>query len=324
MRAEIRSLQANLRNIPAYAAVYSQEEEICIKNDDVTGQKKIMKSREEVCDLEFIAFAVGLCAILEPYAKCSLDVQGHKLHPIYIPSKVDLLTTELEKLQECIWRDKNLEMAGIGNPKEIIDNLKQGKYIPYVSRGAKNVAAKRYNSENTHERIFESQLSDLGELNIDNISASSYNKLKFSDINTGNVGIVYDEEKLERVEKELQKIVESLLEHLEERVKIPEYLLKSNEAFVNISDWYGIVINEDANDIQGLLESKIINIINNLPSRHNEVFRQNIEDIQVGYVIYLKFTMAKCERGNFLPKTNYKEFLEYAKEKDITQDIEDF
>ena len=44
-----------------------------------------------------------------------------------------------------VWSDKNLKLAGIGNPKKLIENLVDGKFKCEVSNNVKIAAARRLN-----------------------------------------------------------------------------------------------------------------------------------------------------------------------------------
>ena len=65
VRAELRSIQAMLRNLPAFIRIYANEEEICMRNGDLTLQKEYKAAREQLSNMQFICFSVGLLQILE-------------------------------------------------------------------------------------------------------------------------------------------------------------------------------------------------------------------------------------------------------------------
>ena len=55
-RAELRSIQTLLRNIPTFEHIYAVEDEICRNNLDMRGQKEAKRMQEMVSDPEFLKF----------------------------------------------------------------------------------------------------------------------------------------------------------------------------------------------------------------------------------------------------------------------------
>ena len=85
VRAELRSIQTYLRNLPALGVVYGREVEECARTFDARGQKEAEKHLEEIRDPETIALAVGICQLLESYAQVSLDGQSLSTSPSRVP-----------------------------------------------------------------------------------------------------------------------------------------------------------------------------------------------------------------------------------------------
>ena len=75
VRAELRSLQAYLRNIPVFYTILGKEILECYESHDTTCQKLAQKRQDEISSTSHLLFAIGLCQILECYAKTSLNAQ---------------------------------------------------------------------------------------------------------------------------------------------------------------------------------------------------------------------------------------------------------
>lgn len=304
VRAELRSIQALFRNIPLYAAICSKEEEVCLKNSDVTGQSIQMKERENICNGKFIAFGTGLAQILEVYAKCSLDVQNAQLHPSQCPEKLNDLISYLENLLEWKWSNEDLKMAGIGNPSKIISNLRSGLYKPFVSDGAKIQAARQQNTNNKQFKMLQSSLASLGEIQLCEDEDEIYAKMKKEDIVEGEVPIIFTEESLKVVESRLQSIVQGLIDSFQKRVTVPAYIEKSKEAFVAL-DWYDKEMTTDEE-----IQSKISEVLESIISTRKSDFEECIEEIVPGYKVYLMFTKENTEKEDFSAAKNYKQFCQ--------------
>lgn len=96
VRAELRSLQTYLRNIPTLAAIYSKEVEDCAKNLDITNQRIAEKLLNRITEPKDISFAIGLCQILEEYSSLSISAQDILTSPSEVPGLVRKLEKTLE------------------------------------------------------------------------------------------------------------------------------------------------------------------------------------------------------------------------------------
>ena len=68
------------------------------------------------------------------------------MFPTTIAEKFINFQFRLVHLEEkWAWSDKNLKLAGIGNPKKLIENLVDGKLKCEVSNNVKIAAARRLN-----------------------------------------------------------------------------------------------------------------------------------------------------------------------------------
>ena len=83
-----------------------------------------------------------MCEILEDYSEISLAGQNLLVFPATVAEKCENFRTRLENLKEN-WVRRDLKIAGIGNPKKLIDNLINGKFKCEVSQNVKIAAARR-------------------------------------------------------------------------------------------------------------------------------------------------------------------------------------
>ena len=143
-RAELRSIKTFLRNLPVIYNIQAEAIQECSDNFDATGQKEATNKLNQLADPSMISFAIGMCEILEDYSELSLAGQDLLMFPATVAEKCESFRTRLENLKEnWVWRDKDLKLAGIGNPKKLIDNLIDGKYKCEVSQNVKIAAARR-------------------------------------------------------------------------------------------------------------------------------------------------------------------------------------
>ena len=269
---------------------------------DITGQKDAKGKREELCNLEFVSFAVGLAQILEGYAACSLEVQNFKLLPTQCPEKLRQLRSYLQNLATWKWVDKDLRLAGVGNPAEIMSTLRNGKFSPAVSKGAKNYAAKHHKAEQLFQEQRHSELSYLGEIIISN-EFESQTDITSETIQCGEIFFEFSEVGLNGVEKKLEALVESLLKSLDSRVDIPDLWIKAEQAFINIS-WFS---EETVDDV---LKEKICDILEQLKSFNKSKYEECIEEISLGYRIFLKHASQMTETASMPLSNVYKSFCQ--------------
>lgn len=316
-RAEIRSIQALLRNLPTFSAMYGSEEELCRKNGDITGQKESQKNREAASDQDFIALAVGLAQILEPYAKCSLDVQNVKLQPTSAPGVLRELDESLKELTEWKWRDMDLKFSGIGNPSKIIQNLRDGHYKVHLSKGIKVETAKRRNIAIRNEADIARKLSELGEIDF-LPDGCEENLLQKDDIDEGDIVVEFSDERLQITEMKLQGIVSSILDSFKVRVQIPEDLKQAEEMFENI-EWYERVKSDKK------IREKLLQLIGKMNTQRVDEFEENVNEIVDGYKIYLHHTSQEKLNDNYTTlANNYKKFCRLYSDIESTAAFRDF
>ena len=107
------------------ALVYAIEVEEYYNARMNTEQRAAEKAYNQVADVRFIVFAIGVCQILEGYAKVSVSVQDMKLHPSSVPQILEELCDSLEKMsQSWYWEQNKLNMAGIGCPYDLVKEIK--------------------------------------------------------------------------------------------------------------------------------------------------------------------------------------------------------
>ena len=74
-RAELRSIQTFLRNLPVFYNIQAQAIQESSDNFDATGQKEATIKLNQLSDPSMISFAIGMCEILEDYSELSLAGQ---------------------------------------------------------------------------------------------------------------------------------------------------------------------------------------------------------------------------------------------------------
>ena len=212
IRAELRCIQTFLRNLPVFVHIQEQEVEKLSKIQDLAGMKKAESQLKELKDPNNIAFAVGLCDLLNDYADLSLVGQDILKFPSTVSSRYETLKQRLSELgKKWVWRDENLEMAEIGNPKEIIDNLYKGKYKCEVSRNVKNATARRLNVGIKENNRINAEMSKLNKESLEN----QHDLILPEDIVEGEFSVI-PKNKLIIVKKRLRKLSINILTSMEE------------------------------------------------------------------------------------------------------------
>ena len=284
VRSLLRAIETYLRNLPTYVAINSSEMVMCCRQKDVTGQKEVLKVIDELTNPSTISLAIGLCQILEEYSRVSLDGQNLQTSPSRIPLVVENLEIILRKWSETwTWAEKELKLAGIGEPKSQIENLKKGFYQPHITKGVKISAANKINSQRSHDRKVQAILKELGDENEisdikDNISAE--------DVKIEKIPIIdCTDELLQKTENKLTKVCKELLKNLELRLDIPSYLTHGRKAFVE-TKWFDL--RQDENEAKQIISD----LLDSLPQGINKLdeFKRNIVKIDYGYLTYLKFS----------------------------------
>ena len=136
VRSVLRGLGSGLRNLPTMAMVFQEEYELAaleMRNSDAKVFKIKLDSLKEP---KTILEAVGVCQLLEIYAKTSLEAQETGHCPTQVWRRVIEAEAELVALADkWEWSEKELTKASLESPKVILDRLKtEGKYVPKLKR----------------------------------------------------------------------------------------------------------------------------------------------------------------------------------------------
>ena len=225
VRAELRSLQTYLRNIPTLAIIYGREQDLCARNCDNTGQKEAERSLKQIQNAEDIAFAIGLCQILEEYASVSLAGQSIKTTPSEVPKITSKLEKSLDNLANSwTWAATPLEMGGIGTPINLISEMKAGEYTPYISENVRICVAKKLNASIAHENKLNDILSSLEESDV----TQPKDEIPNEDISAGSIAILdFSQDTCKAVEKKLEKIAVDVRQEIG-KIKVPEHLVEGS------------------------------------------------------------------------------------------------
>ena len=284
VRAELRSLQTYLRNIPTLAIIYGREQDLCARNCDITGQKEAERFFKQIQNAEDIAFAIGLCQLLEEYASVSLAGQSIKTTPSEIPGITSKLKKSLDNLANSwTWTATPLEMGGIGIPMNLISEMKAGEYTPYISDNVRICAAKKLNASIAHENKINDILFSLEESDV----TQPKDEVPNEDISAGSIAILdFSPDTCKAVEKKLEKIAGDVLQEFEQ-IKVPEHLVEGSRTFSEI-DWY---LNENSTeDKTKAATDQIESLLSSFPTGVSRIdnFRDDIESIVEGYEAYLR------------------------------------
>ena len=222
VRAELRSVQTYLRNLPALGIIYGREVEECARTFDARGQKEAERHLEDIRNPETIALAVGICQILESYAQVSLDGQSLSTSPSTVPSIIknlkDTLRTSAEKWE---WQTESLKLSQIGVPLELFQQLKDGEYKPHLTDNMKLCAAKRLNASRQHEN----KMQEIFAAQEDEDIYTVREDIPVDEVSAGTLPVEgFDAGRCASVESKLSDIAETIWNQLEDNVQIPDYL----------------------------------------------------------------------------------------------------
>ena len=206
IRAELRSIQAFLRNLPTFCHILEQEIQSCEESGDLTSKQKAEAQLKRLRNPKMIAYAVGLCEILDDYAQLSLVGQDFMLFPSTIASVYEAFCCRLKKLSETwVWRNQDLKFAGISKPKEIIDNLASGTFKCEVSEKVKIAAARRMNINIKEKNRINAEMAELADEALENLQNDL---IKPENINEGEVLVICDPSSIKDIGKQVMKIVQ--------------------------------------------------------------------------------------------------------------------
>ena len=155
-------------------------------------------------------------------------------------------------------------MAGIGCPKFLVENLINGKYEPYISKGTKTKAAIRINLNHQAARMFCLCNEDNGEFSdrdyvVQNVSAS--------DIKIGSIPVsIISDTEFKTVQLDLQNICQAIITHFNRRFTDTSPLLTA------IQTAYGSPSISETDTFANSSLENISQIIENIPGQKRECF----------------------------------------------------
>lgn len=211
VRSLLRGLSSGLRNLPTMAMIFEEEYELAVTELRNTDAKAYRKKLQALKSPKNILEAVGVCALLEIYAKASLEAQHSKHFPSQVWKRIKAAEAELEKLsQEWEWSEGELRKAGLEAPKKIVDRLKaEAKYIPQLK---KNQVVRRQQEMRESGRLQEGQkVDDLFEEDEQVVPLAG--ELVLEEMTTDEV--------IQQVEKELRSYAKSILLEFKKRLVQP-------------------------------------------------------------------------------------------------------
>ena len=176
-----------------------------------------------------IAFAIGLCEILDDYAQLSLTGQDLMIFPSTVTSMYKSFHCRLENLSvKWVWGNETLRYAGIGKPKDIIDSLVKGIYKCEVSENVKIAAARRMNVKIKDKNRINAEMVELLGETLENLQEDLKRP---KDITEGEFQVNDSSSSIEEAEIQLMKMCKDILKCLEKRIKIPNLISLAENAF---------------------------------------------------------------------------------------------
>jgi hypothetical protein len=239
---------------------------------DNTGAKQAMLMQNKISDPEFIAITVGIAQLLEEYAEVSLDGQNLRFFPTSVMESVNTHMKQLRSLSDkWAWNSNPLKLAGIGCPKNIIQDLKDGFYRPFVSPGSIRHSQIKHNTTLDFQKqmqldigIPEDEVQDLLTWEViaplNEYGAGSFPVEGFTD----DVAL--------SVEDKLQKAARKLCDSFEQRFVKGECLDSAHAAF-------------SVSACNGNYELLIKEVLDNIPGPNQDIFV--FEEVILGYTLYV-------------------------------------
>ena len=203
-------------------------------------------------------------------------------------------------------------MSGIGCPKSLVENLKNGKYEPHISQGAKTKAAIRINLNHQAARMFSlcdeddnSEYSDRDYV-VNNVSAC--------DIKIGSIPVsIISDTELKTVELDLQNICQDIITHFNNRFPDTSLLMTAIQtAYGNPPD-----TDSDTDTLANSSKANISQIIKNIPGQKRECFEDSKSEIISEHLRFLTFwaDYLKKNQNNTSADTSLEEiYRHYFKE----------
>ena len=297
VRAQLRANQAFFRNLPALYQVVANEVNYSAKIGNLTKQKQAQRELDSLTSSENLAFGIGLCQILEKYANASLNIQNLSLFPTSVETTVNKVMSDLKKWSsKWEWESENLKLAGIGHPSELIANLEIGCYTSFVSKNAKQAAAKKINIPRRENLRIEKTLKNNPEnlFEMEDLFNSETTEIEINDIENGEVPVTgFDLEARHSVEKKLESLCLKLFNIFKERVKIPQMFTAASQAFDSqMTHWY-LLEEIDENSQTEKLRSQLQNLISEVKGPYAEYFQETIESCLIGYEMFLRHSVSE-------------------------------
>ena len=211
IRSVLRCLQAFLRNLPTFAVACGLNMVEAASDYDNATHKALEVQYKKLTNGHMIAFAVGIAQILEIYSAASLSFQDIHLMACTIPDTYKKLEEEIQKLSlNWEWKDEDLKLAGIGNPSKIILNLKDGKYVPYLTKNVKVAAVRRINAKAKQQQEYATYLENVGETAFTDIQ----DDISEEDVIPGEIAIEnFSDDHLNVNIRKLQDLAEDILKY---------------------------------------------------------------------------------------------------------------
>ena len=157
--------------------------------------------------------------------------------------------------KEWVWSEEYLKLSGIGSPKLLVEDIKKGQYIPYVS-----AESRKRNPFLSDKRIPESEIGSYEEVDLFEEDPS----LEFA----GSMLVVGDfDVEGTKVKKKLENICSTLMEQWNWRQEKTTLQTATIKAFQKPI--------EPCESIEGffhLMEQNLQGVIDCLPSHHAEMF----------------------------------------------------
>ena len=297
VRAQLRGNQAFFRNLPTLYQIIDAEVKHFKKTGNTAKQLEAEAELTSLSDPENIAFGIGISQILESYAAVSLDVQNLSHFPTSVESSIRLLRSVLERWSfKWEWKTENLNLSGIGNPSDLIENLEHGFYIPYLTSNAKQAAATRLNITRRENLRIENSLKENSE-NLQDLEEGLFMS-ETSDVDLGEIGIGevpivgFDNSMKNSVERKLEKLCLNLASNFEKRLKIPKIFSASTKAFETYkTQWFSTEnITEEQTEKN---ETLLGNIIEEVKGPYSEYFQETIESCLIGYEMFLRHSLSE-------------------------------
>ena len=260
-------------------------------------QKMIRKKMERLVDGKFIARIIGYCQILNSYARASLNSQHVRNFPTTVLASVDAETKGLEDESKNFEFDSDeLSFAGIGEPKMLIENLKQGFFTSHVTDKAKQWRAGRVNIERKHRRDLLSNLGDNVEL--DELHDVLNWRNATDDVTAEDVGEVpienFSESELAKVKEDLEKICEKLKLNLDDRLRKSELMKVAQNVLTGSFDWYDpdLFSNDQAEHLVSQVSESISKFAEKMGIFWKDTVQENFNEVFAGYFKWLSL----CKR----------------------------